>query len=164
MKADASWTLVPGSEAEVEELIERCKKMVRRRAVISAGAAAVPLPGVDLLSDVGLFTLLIEDINRAFGLTEQQIGRLQPTLRVVAYEAATAAGGMMVGKLVTRELVVTLFKKTGLKLFAKSAARVVPLAGQVAAAAIGFTVFRRLGEQHVAACAAVARELLAAGR
>jgi hypothetical protein len=71
---------------------------------------------------------------------------------------------MMVGKLVTRELVVTLFKKTGLKLFAKSAARVVPIAGQVAAAAIGFTVFRRLGEQHVAACAAVARELLAAGR
>jgi hypothetical protein len=50
----------------------------------------------------------------------------------------------------------------GMKVLAKSAARVVPIAGQIASAAIGFAVFRRLGYEHVDACAAVAGELLSA--
>ena len=38
-------------------------------------------------------------------------------------------------------------------------AKVVPIAGQVASAAIGFALFRKMGYQHVEACANVAREL-----
>lgn len=159
---EAQWTLVPSSPAEIAELRTRCRKMVRTRAAIAAGLAAVPLPGVDLVSDVSLFTLLVEDINRAFGLTEAQIGRLHPTLRVVAYQAAVSVGGSMVGKLASRELVLKLFQKAGSKLVAKSAAKVVPLAGQLASAAVGFAVFRQMGYQHVEACAAVAQELLTA--
>jgi uncharacterized protein (DUF697 family) len=160
--AAAEWTLVPASADEVADLRTRCRAMVRKRAAIAAGVAAVPLPGVDLLSDVSLFTLLVEDVNRAFGLTEAQVARLAPRYRILAYQAAVGVGGMLVGKAVTRELILKLLGKAGGRLVAKSAAKFVPLAGSVASAAIGFEVFRRMGYQHVEACAAVAQELLVA--
>jgi hypothetical protein len=39
----------------------------------------------------------------------------------------------------------------------------VPLAGQVAAAAIGFALFRQMGYQHVEACVKVVEEVAKAG-
>ena len=160
--AGTDWTLIPGNHQDIEHVRESCRRMVRRRAAISAGVSAIPLPGIDVMSDLSLFALLVDDVNKAFGLTPAQIERLQPKYRLIAYEAAVGMGGMMVGKLITRELVLQLFRRSGIKIMAKTAARIVPLAGQVAAAAIGFGVFRQLGYQHVEACAAVARELIVA--
>ena len=156
------WTLIPGSQKEIEQVRERCRRLVRRRAVISAGMSAIPIPGVDVVSDLGLFTVLINDVNLEFGLTPQQIERLQPKFRLIAYEAAVGMGGMMVGKLITRELIVQVLKRTGLKSVARQASKFVPLAGQIVSAAIGFAVFRQIGYQHVEACAVVAQELLVA--
>ena len=48
---------------------------------------------------------LIPDINHAFGLTPEQVERLAPDRRLVVYKAISAGGGMLIGKLVTRELV-----------------------------------------------------------
>jgi uncharacterized protein (DUF697 family) len=158
------WALMPASGAQIARARDRCRKLVRQRAAISAGVAAVPLPGVDMLSDLATFALMVEEINKEFGLTSEQIERLHPRLRIIAYEAAAAIGGMLVGKIVTRELVLQIFKKTGVKLAAKSVAKFVPLAGQVASAAIGFALFSKMGYQHVEACAKVAQEMAAAAK
>jgi hypothetical protein len=69
---------------------------------------------------------------------------------------------MLVGRLVTRELLLKVFKRVGVKIASKTAAKLVPLAGSVVSAAIGFAMFRQLGYQHVEACARVARELIPA--
>lgn len=156
------WELMPASGAEVARVRERCRTLVRKRAALSAGVAAVPLPGVDVLSDLTAFALMIEEINKAFGLTPQQIDLLQPRLRIAAYKAAAAIGGMLVGKIVTRELVLQVLKKAGVRWAAKSVAKFVPLAGQVASAAIGFALFTRMGYQHVEACVKVVEEVAAA--
>jgi len=158
-KKDAGLALLPVASADIEQVRERCRALVRKRAMISAGVAAVPVPGIDMVADLSSFASMVEDINRAFGLTPEQIERLQPRMRVAAYEAVGALGGMLVGKLVTRELVIKLLQKSGAKLAAKSAAKVVPLAGQIASAAIGFALFRQMGYQHVDACTRVAREV-----
>jgi uncharacterized protein (DUF697 family) len=127
--------------------------------MLSAGVAAVPIPGIDIAADLTSFASMIEDINKAFGLTPDQIERLQPRMRIVAYEAVGTLGGMLVGKLVTKELVLKVLQKMGARLAAKSAAKLVPLAGQIASAAIGFALFRRMGNQHVEACVRVAQEV-----
>jgi uncharacterized protein (DUF697 family) len=158
-KKDIELVLLPVASEDIERVRERCRALVRKRAMISAGVAAVPIPGIDVVADLGSFASMVEDINRAFGLTPEQIERLQPRMRVAAYEAVGALGGMLVGKLVTRELVIKLLQKSGAKLAAKSAAKVVPLAGQIASAAIGFALFRQMGYQHVEACVRVAREV-----
>jgi len=160
-KATGELVLLPVASADIEQVRERCRALVRKRAAISAGISAVPIPGVDMVSDLASFASMVEDINQAFGMTPEQIERLQPRMRVAAYQAVAALGGTLVGKLVTKELVMKLLQKSGAKLAAKSAAKVVPLAGQIAAAAIGFALFRQMGYQHVEACVRVAREVAA---
>lgn len=153
------WTLIPGTDKDIASVRERCRRMVRRRATVAAGFSAVPLPGLDVVSDLSLFAKLVEEVNEAFGLTPEQVSRLQPKFRMIAYEAAVGMGGMMVGRLVTRELLLKLCKKVGVKVATKTAAKLVPIAGSAVSAAIGFTVFRQLGYQHVEACAKVADKL-----
>ena len=114
------WTLLPSSPKEIEETRQRCRRLVRRRAAMSAGVAAVPIPGMDVAADLRLFTMLIDDVNREFGLSADQIDRLQPKFRLIAYEAAISIGGMLVGKVITKELVLTLVRRSGVKLLARS--------------------------------------------
>jgi uncharacterized protein (DUF697 family) len=151
--------LLPVTTPDIEQVRERCRALVRKRAAISAGVSAVPLPGIDVVADLGSFASMVEEINQAFGLTPAQIDRLQPRMRIATYEAVGALGGMLVGKLVTRDLVLKLLRRSGSKLAAKSAAKVVPLAGQIASAAIGFALFRQMGYQHVDACTKVAQDV-----
>lgn len=155
-----NWTLIPSSQRDIEEVRARCRKLVVRRAAISAAISTIPLPGVDIASDFSLFTLLIDDINAEFGLTPEQIERLQPQLKLIAYEAMVGVGGAMVGKMVTRDLVTHLFKRAGMSMLTKHVAKIVPIAGQIASAAMGFSIFRTLGNQHIDACAVIAQELL----
>jgi len=156
-KKDTELVLLPVAPADIARVRERSRALVRKRAAISAGVAAVPIPGIDMVADLTSFASMVEEINRAFGLTPEQIEQLQPRMRIAAYEAVGALGGMLVGKLVTRELVIKLLQKSGARLAAKSAAKVVPLAGQIASAAIGFALFRQMGYQHVEACTKVAQ-------
>ncbi len=68
---DVDWNLIPDSPKHIEDTRERCRRLVRRRAAISAGVSAVPIPGVDVLSDITLFKKLVDDVNNAFGLTPE---------------------------------------------------------------------------------------------
>ncbi|WP_313166544.1 hypothetical protein [Massilia oculi] len=150
---------VPVSGAEIDATRTRCLALVKKRAAMSAAVAAVPVPGLDLLADITGFAALVDQINAEFGLTQKQIERLHPRLRVIAYKAAASVGGMLVGKLVTRGAVARLFRVVAGRMAVKTTAKMVPLAGQIASAAIGYTLFKRMGAQHVEACVKVVQEL-----
>ncbi len=150
---------VPVSGAAIETTRTQCLALVKKRAAMSAAVAAVPVPGLDLLADITGFAALIDQINAEFGLTQKQIERLHPRLRVIAYKAAASVGGMLVGKLVTRGAVARLFRVVAGRMAVKTTAKMVPLAGQIASAAIGYTLFKRMGAQHVEACVKVVQEL-----
>jgi len=150
---------VPVSGAEIDATRTRCLALVKKRAAISAAVAAVPVPGLDLLADITGFAALVDQINAEFGLTQKQIERLHPRMRVIAYKAAASVGGMLVGKLVTRGAVARLFRVVAGRMAVKTTAKMVPLAGQIASAAIGYTLFKRMGAQHVEACVKVVQEL-----
>lgn len=162
-KLEASEDRVPVSGADIETTRARCLALVKKRAAMSAAVAAVPIPGLDLLADITGFATLVDEVNAEFGLTQKQIERLHPRLRVIAYKAAASVGGMLVGKLVTRGVVARLFQRVAGRMAIKTTAKVIPLAGQIASAAIGYTLFKRMGSQHVEACVKVARELEMAG-
>lgn len=137
----------------------RCRKRVTRSAALAAGVAVVPLPGIDWLADVGLLMRLLPQINAEFGLSPAQIEQLAPDRRLVVYKAISAAGGMLVGKIVTRELVLRMVQLVGVRLTAQQAAKYVPLAGQAVSAVLTFTALKFVCEQHIQQCLAVARTL-----
>ncbi|MEO7577097.1 MAG: hypothetical protein ABIT83_05745 [Massilia sp.] len=156
------WTVMESQAAHVDEARDRCRKLVRRRAVMAASVSAIPIPGVDLVSDVSLFVKLVDEVNQEFGLSAEQVERMQPKFKLIAYRAVVGVGAMLVGRLMTRELIIRVFRRAGVKIAAKTAAKIVPVAGQVVSAAIGFAMFRQLGYKHVEDCARVATEMMAA--
>lgn len=152
---------LPRSHAELDEIVRRCRRMVTRRALASAGAVLVPLPGVDLAADIALLTQLIPAVNREFGLTPDQIEALSPRMKVLVYRAVVAFGGAMVGRLITRELVLQALAIVGMRITTKTAAKLVPVAGQAVAAGLSYGAMRLVGESHIRDCRRVVEEVLA---
>ncbi len=151
---------LPGNERQLDSVRSRCRAMVTKRALVSAAAVVVPFPGADIAADVALLTQLIPAINREFGLTPEQIERLSPGRKALVYRAVVAFGGMMVGRAVTRELVIKALATVGMRVSAKSAARFVPFAGQALAAGISFGAMKLVGHAHIADCEQVAIALM----
>ena len=160
MAEAADWVLVPDTPAQIDEVARQCRRLVNRRALIAAGVAVIPLPGLDWLTDVGILVKLIPDINRAFGLTPEQVERLAPDRRVVVYKAISAGGSLLVGKLVTRELVLRMLRLIGVRLTTQQVAKYVPVAGQAVSAALTFSALKYVCEQHIRQCMDVSRQLM----
>jgi uncharacterized protein (DUF697 family) len=139
---------------------DRCRRRVRQRALLAAGVAMVPIPGVDWVTDVGVLVKLLPEISAAFGLSAEQVERLSPDRKVVVYKAISAAGSMVAGRLISRELVLFVLKKVGVRLSAQQATKYLPVAGQLLSAGLTYSALRYVCEQHITQCEAVARQLL----
>ena len=160
MAGAIEWVVVPGTPAQIEAVARECRRLVNRRSLMAAGVAVIPIPGVDWLTDVGVLLKLIPDINRAFGLTPEQVERLAPDRRLVVYKAISAGGSLLVGKLITRDLILHVLKAVGVRLTTQQAAKYVPLAGQAVSAVLTYSALRFVCEQHIRQCMEVARQLM----
>lgn len=158
--APADWVVVPGTAVEIEAAAKHSRRLVNRRALMAAGVAAVPIPGLDWVTDVAILLKLIPEINRVFGLTPEQVARLAPDRQIAVYKAISAGGGLLVGKLVTRDMVMRLLKLVGVRLTTQQAAKYVPLAGQAVSAALTFSSLKYVCEQHILQCMQVSRMLM----
>lgn len=160
MNQAVDWVVVPGSAKEIEAVVRQCRRLVNKRALLAAGVAVVPIPGVDWVTDVAVLLRLIPEINRAFGLTPEQVERLSPDRRLAVYKAVSAGGGLLVGKLVTREIVIKLLKLVGVRLTTQQAAKYVPIAGSAVSAVLTFSSLKFVCEQHIQQCVSVSRQLM----
>jgi uncharacterized protein (DUF697 family) len=142
-----------------EAIARQCRKLVTQRALFAAGVAMVPIPGLDWLTDVGILVKLLPEINRAFGLTPEQIEQLAPDRKLVVYKTISAGSGMIVGRMVTRELVIQVLKVVGVRLTTQQAAKFVPIAGQAVSAMLTFGALKYVCEQHIRQCQSVSRQL-----
>lgn len=158
MTAPADVVMAVNAEA-AQAVARTCRVRVRRHALVAAGVAMVPVPGLDWVTDVSVLVKLIGEINERFGLSQAQIERLAPDRQVMVYKALSAAGGMLVGKIVTRELVLKALKLVGVRLTTQQAAKYVPLAGQAVSAALTYTALKHVCDRHIRQCIAVTQEV-----
>jgi uncharacterized protein (DUF697 family) len=159
-KGEADWVVVPGSPEDIEAVVVLCRRLVNKRALVAAGVAVVPIPGLDWITDVAVLLKVMPEINHAFGLTPEQIERLAPDRRLVVYKAISAGGGMLVGQLVTRELIMRLLRLVGVRLTTQQAAKYVPIAGQAVSALLTYSSLKFVCEQHIQQCVAVSKQLM----
>ena len=144
-------------DAEMLATVQRARKLLNRRALVGAAASAVPVPGLDWAVDAALLSRLLPAINAEFGLTPEQLDKLPRHKREQVQKAVSVVGSMLVGKFITRDLVVRFATTIGMRMTAKQAAKYVPLAGQALAALIGYTAIRYLGEEHIKDCIEVCK-------
>lgn len=154
----AEWVVVPDAR-HAQAVARRCRRMVTQRALLAAGVAMVPVPGLDWATDVGLLAQLLPEINAAFGLSAEQIERLSPDRRVIVYKTVRAAGGLVIGRVVTQQVVMGLLKVVGIRLTAQQAAKYVPIAGQALSAVLAFSALKAVCELHIRQCVAICEQL-----
>lgn len=138
--------------------VKRSRKLLNKRALVAAAASAVPIPGLDWAVDAALLSKLIPEINREFGLTPAQLDKLEPKKRDQVQKAVAMVGSMLIGKFISKDLVIKAATKIGVRLTTKQIAKYVPVAGQLVAAAVGFAAIRYFGEEHMKDCIRVAQQ------
>ena len=153
--------MLPATLEELDAVRASCRALVNARSGASALVAAVPIPGPDVAADVSILLEMIPAINRRFGLAPDQVAQLSPAMQGIVMGSISRVSSALVGKALSKEIVVLLLKRVGVRIAAKTAARFVPLLGSAVSAGISFTAMRMLGNKHVDDCYAVARAALA---
>ena len=152
--------MAPRTLEELDAIRASCRKLVMTRSAASAAIAVIPIPGTDVLADVGMILEMLPVINRRFGLSLEQIEELPAALQGAVMGAASRIGSSLVGKTITKELLIAVLKRVGVRITASTAAKFVPFLGSALAAGISFIAMRMLGNRHVEDCYAVARSLI----
>lgn len=130
--------------------------MVTKSSSLSAGAAVIPIPGVDIGSDVAILMRLVPKINQKFGLTPEQIDSLDTESKLFVMTAISNTGSKMAGKYITKKLIVMLLSKMGVKVASKGVAKFVPFVGSAVAGGISFSAMKYMGSRHIEDCYQIA--------
>ena len=145
-------------DTAMQDAVKRSRKLLHKRALLAGAVSAVPVPGLDWAVDAAMLSKLIPEINKQFGLTPQQLDSLNPKKREQVQKAVAMVGSVLIGKLISRDLVIATATKIGMRLTTKQLAKYVPLAGQILAATVGYAAIRYLGEEHMKDCIRVAQQ------
>ena len=144
------------TKEELEAIKKTCQAMVTKSAGLSAGTATIPVPGLDIGSDVAILMRIIPKINSQFGLTPEQIDGLDTESKLFVMTAISNTGSKMAGKYITQNLIVSLLSKMGVRVAAKGASKFVPLIGSAVAGGISFTAMKYMGNSHIDDCYRIA--------
>lgn len=145
-------------DAALQAAVKRSRQLLHRRALVAGAAGTLPVPGLDWAVDAALLSRLIPLINAQFGLSPEQLDTLDPSKREQVQKAVALVGSMLIGKFITRDLVLRAASRLGVSLTTRQAAKFVPIAGQVVAGLLGYAAIRYLGEEHIKDCIRVARQ------
>src|SRR3954468_16779247 len=95
------------------DAVRHARKLLNRRALVGAAAGAVPLPGLDWLVDAALLSRLLPALSAEFGLTAEQGERLPEHKREQVQKAVAVVGSMVIGKFITKDLVIRMAAVVG---------------------------------------------------
>lgn len=146
--------------AELDAIAEECRRMVTKRALVSAGAAVVPIPGADLVADVGLLSNLLPAISAKFGVREDQVQKMEPSSAAQVLVIASSMGNNVIGRAITKRVVIALLRRMGVRVATASVARYVPFIGSAVAGTISFGAMKLAGNAHIDDCYATVKRLI----
>lgn len=144
---------------ELEAIKRECRALVRKRALVSAGVAVLPVPFLDVMVDAGILMQLIPEISQRFGLEVERIEGMEPGQREKVWRVVRVRGSQLIGIVLTRAIVRKTFLDFAGRIVARQVAKFIPLGGQLVAAGLGYFVMRRMAYKHIDDCYAVALAL-----
>ncbi|WP_242310713.1 hypothetical protein [Bacillus cereus group sp. BfR-BA-01331] len=152
--------MIPNNLSELNRIKEECKSMVNKRASASAAAAVIPVPGADIGADVAIMMELLPAINKKFGLSPEQIDQLDAAVKGRIAVIISSIGSELVGKYITKQTVIMLLKKVGVRVTAKQVTKFIPILGQAVSAGISFGAMKYLGNSHIDECYEICKRII----
>jgi uncharacterized protein (DUF697 family) len=116
---------------------------------VSAGAAVIPVPFLDVVIDVGILSQLIPEINARFGLSPEQVSVYDPETKQIHWQELRKRGIEFSGLVVARTAVKKSLNNVAAKVITKQVTKFIPLGGQLVAASLGYFVMKKVAEAHV---------------
>jgi uncharacterized protein (DUF697 family) len=152
--------MLPRNYEELNRIRRECYRIVTQRAALSGAAAAVPIPGVDIAADIGLLMQLIPEINRRFGLDPSQIDQYDIQTKMLIYNLVMNMSARLAGQFITKQLIISMLKKVGVRVAAKQVTKFIPFIGPILTGTLSFTVMKLLCDSHVNECYDVVKAFL----
>lgn len=146
--------------AELDRIRHDCRRMVTTRSIAAAAAAVVPIPGADLIADLGLLATMLPKVSAAFELDHDSVAKLPPDIAQRVLLVAASLGNNVIGRMVTKKIAIGLLRRVGLRVATASVARFVPVIGSAIGASVGFGAMKLAGDAHVEDCYRTARAML----
>lgn len=133
----------------LEQIREECLELIKKRAYVSAGAAVIPVPFLDVVIDVGILSQLLPEINARFGLAPEQVSVFNLKTKQVQWDELRKRGVQFSGLVVARTAVKKSINNVAAKYITKQVTKFIPLGGQLIAASLGYYVMKKVAEAHV---------------
>ncbi len=144
---------------DLEQVRRECLELAKKRARLSAGAAVIPVPFLDVIVDAGVLSQLLPEISEKFGLSQARLPAYDPQTRQLQWKAIfdrlTEFGGFVLTRGVMRKSVQGL----GGRIVATQVAKFIPLGGQMVAAGLSYFVMKKIAEDHINDCYNMSRQL-----
>jgi uncharacterized protein (DUF697 family) len=152
--------MLPKTKSKLDMIKKECYSLATKRATAAAGAAAIPLPGVDIAADIGLLLEAMPEIVRKFGLTKEDIDSYDEQRKVMIYSILKKLGIETIGVLITEELIKKILFKMAGRVAVKSVTKYIPFIGTAIAASVGFAAMKYLLDDLTDDCFKVSLELI----
>ena len=143
----------------LEQAREECLDLVKKRSYVSAGAAVIPVPFLDVVIDVGMLSFLIPEINARFGLAPDQISVYDPATKKIHWNELRKRGFEYSGLVVARTAAKASLNNLAAKVITKQVTKFIPLGGSIIAASLGYIVMKKVAEAHVEECYKLAKSI-----
>lgn len=144
---------------DLDKVKKECQKLVKKRARVSAGVAIVPVPFFDVAVDAGMLTQLVPEISERFGLIEDRKSAIDLQSKEIHWRAVKDRTVDFAGLMATRGLVKKTIQTFGGRIAAKQVTKFVPLGGQLVAATMGYTIFKKIANDHINDCYKLAKDI-----
>ena len=142
---------------DLEQVKKECLALVKKRAKISAGVAVIPVPFFDVAVDASMLTMLLPEISERFGLLEDRVAAIDLESRAVHWSALKDRTVDFAGLMATRGIVKKTIQGFGGRIAAKQVTKFIPLGGQLVAATMGYTIFKKIATDHIEECYKLAK-------
>lgn len=141
----------------LEKIKVECEELVNKQAKLSAGAAIVPVPMLDVAVDAGLLTKLLPEISERFGLVDSS--KTVNLNNQTSFEQYKDRAVEFAGLVVSRSIAKKTFQGFGSRIIAKQVTKFIPFGGQIVAGTIGYLMFKKIANAHIEECYQIAKKL-----
>lgn len=139
----------PLTNTQIDEREKEARELVKSKAGKSALAAALPIPLLDIGTDMKLMNEITDDIEEIFGITHDEVSKYTDDMKTRAAVMISSAGGEFVARKTIGYAVNKIGKKNKK---AEGRFGVVPLVTQGSTALISYFLMKKLGYDHIDKC------------
>src|SRR5699024_9232907 len=139
----------PLTNIEIEERAKEAREHVKSKATYSALAAALPIPLLDVGTDMKLLNEITGEIEEIFGITHDEVAKYSDDMKTRAAVMISSVGGEFVAHKTISNTVNKINKK---KHKSDRHFRFVPVVKQGSKAMISYFQMKKLSNDHIDKC------------